>query len=72
MQKAFVKVSAKYQVLIPKAVREELMIRPGQELFMYTYESSIRVSLQRPILELRGLVKGMKWRGEDRDRKDRF
>ena len=72
MQKAFVKVSAKYQVLIPKAVREELKIRPRQELFMYTYESSIRLSLLRPIIELRGLVKGMKWRGEDRDRKDRF
>jgi AbrB family looped-hinge helix DNA binding protein len=72
MQRAFVKVSAKCQVLIPKAVREELKIHPGQKLFMYTFEGSIRLSPQRQISELRGIVRGMTWRREDRDRKDRF
>jgi AbrB family looped-hinge helix DNA binding protein len=72
MQKAFVKVSAKYQIVIPKAIREEMKIRPGQELFMYIYEGSLRLSPKRSIRELRGMAKGMKWRREDRDRADRF
>jgi AbrB family looped-hinge helix DNA binding protein len=72
MQKKIVKVSSKYQILIPKALREELKIRPGQELLMYTYEGSIRLSPKRPITELRGMAKGIKWRHEDRDRGDRF
>lgn len=71
MQKAWVKVSPKYQVVIPKAVRDELQIRPGQDLFMYTYEGSIKLSPRRSISELRGIAKGMTWRKDDRDRKDR-
>jgi len=68
MQKKIVKVSSKYQILIPKALREELKIRSGQELLMYTYDGSIRLSPKRPITELRGIAKGIKWRQEDRDR----
>ena len=72
MQKAFVKVSAKFQILIPKAIREEMKIRRGQELFMYIFEGSIRLSVKRSIKELRGMAKGMEWRREYRDRTDRF
>jgi AbrB family looped-hinge helix DNA binding protein len=70
--KARVKVSPKFQIVIPKAIREELKIEPSQELFMYVYEGKLHVDLLRPVTELRGIAKGMKWRGDYRDRNDRF
>ena len=67
-----VKVSPKFQVVIPKKVREELHLKPGQELNVYIMDGTIRFSKPRPITELRGIVKGMKWKDDYRDRNDRF
>jgi AbrB family looped-hinge helix DNA binding protein len=72
VQKAFVKVSPKFQIVIPKAVREELKIRPGQELFLYVHDGRLHISMLRPISELYGMAKGMKWKHDYRDRNDRF
>lgn len=70
--KARVKVSPKFQIVIPKAIREEMKIEPGEELFMYVYEGKLHVDTHRPITELRGIAKGMKWKDDYRDRNDRF
>jgi AbrB family looped-hinge helix DNA binding protein len=67
-----VKVSPKFQVVIPKRVREELQLHPGQELIVFVLDGSIRFSKPRPIQELRGMAKGMKWKHDYRDRNDRF
>lgn len=67
-----VKVSPKFQVVIPKKVREELALRPGQELNVYILEGTIRLSKPRSIKDLRGIAKGMKWKDEDRDHTERF
>ncbi len=67
-----VKVSSKYQIPIPKAVREALQIRPGQELHIYVLDGRIHLSKPRPITELRGAAKGMRWKGEERDHTERF
>src|SRR6266478_3297269 len=67
-----VKVSPKFQVVIPKRVREELQLRPGQELIVYILDGTIRFSKPRSIKELRGIAKGMKWKDDYRDRNDRF
>jgi AbrB family looped-hinge helix DNA binding protein len=67
-----VKVSPKFQVVIPKRVREELQLRPGQELNVYILDGTIRFSKPRSIQELRGIAKGMKWKDEDRDHTERF
>ena len=67
-----VKVSPKFQVVIPKKLREELQLKPGQELNVYIMDGTIRFSKPRPITELRGIVKGMKWKDEDRDHSERF
>jgi AbrB family looped-hinge helix DNA binding protein len=67
-----VKVSPKFQVVIPKRVREELQLRPGQELNVYVFEGTIRFSKPRSIKDLRGIAKGMKWKEEDRDHSERF
>lgn len=70
--KAKVKISPKFQIVIPKAIREELKLQPAQELFMYVYEGKLHLDLLRPITELRGIAKGMKWKDDYRDRNDRF
>ena len=67
-----VKVSPKFQVVIPKKVREELRLRPGQELQIFVLDETIRLRRPRPITELRGIAKGMKWKDEDRDHTERF
>ncbi len=72
MEKAKVKVSPKFQVVIPKALREELKIEPGQELLIYSLEGSLRLVPHRPVKELRGMAKGMRWKEDYRDHADRF
>ncbi len=67
-----VKVSPKFQVVIPKRVREELQLKPGQELIVYVFDGSIRFSKPRAIKDLRGIAKGMQWKDEDRDHTERF
>ena len=67
-----VKVSPKYQVVIPKKVREQLQLKPGVELHVYVLDGTIRLSLPRSITELRGIAKGMRWKNEDRDHSERF
>jgi AbrB family looped-hinge helix DNA binding protein len=67
-----VKVSPKFQVVIPKKVREELALRPGQELQIYILDGTIRLDRPRSIKDLRGIAKGMKWKDEDRDHTERF
>jgi AbrB family looped-hinge helix DNA binding protein len=67
-----VKVSPKFQIVIPKKVRESLKLEPGQELHIYAINGTIQATRPRSIKELRGIAKGLKWKDEDRDRNDRF
>ena len=67
-----VKVSPKFQIVIPKKVREALHLEPGQELHVYAVDNTIRASRPRSIKELRGIAKGLKWKDDYRDRNDRF
>jgi len=67
-----VKVSPKFQVVIPRALREKLKLRAGQELLIYEYHGCIHLELPRPISELRGIAPGLRWEEGDRDRNDRF
>jgi AbrB family looped-hinge helix DNA binding protein len=72
MEKAKVRVSPKFQVVIPKALREELKIEPGQELLMFSLDGSLRLVPRRSIKELRGIAKGLRWKDEYRDHTERF
>lgn len=65
-----VKVSPKFQVVIPKPVREMLGIRPGQRLQVIPYGHRIEFVPVRHIREMRGFLAGMDPRFErepDRD-----
>ncbi len=52
-------VSPKYQVVIPKAVRESLKLRPGQKMQVIEYDGRIEFIPERNISELRGFLKGI-------------
>ena len=67
-----VKVSPKFQVVIPKDIREQLDLKPGEELQIFILDKSIRIHRPRSIKDLRGIAKGMEWKDDYRDRNDRF
>ena len=54
-----VTVSPKYQVVIPKTVREALNVRPGQKMQVVEYAGRIELIPERNIKELRGFLKGI-------------
>jgi AbrB family looped-hinge helix DNA binding protein len=70
MERARVRVSPKFQVVIPRAIREELHIEPGQDLVMYSLDGTIRLLPRRSVKELRGSAKGMRWKEDYRDHSD--
>jgi AbrB family looped-hinge helix DNA binding protein len=70
MERARVKVSPKFQIVIPKAIREELRIESGHELVMYSLDGTIRLLPRRSVKELRGSAKGMRWKEDYRDHSD--
>jgi AbrB family looped-hinge helix DNA binding protein len=65
------RVSSKYQIVIPKEVREQLDIRPGQEMVMLVKGKSVLMVPDRPLLSMRGFAKGIPTTGF-REKKDRF
>ena len=54
-----VTVSPKFQVVIPRTVRESLRLRPGQKMQVIEYEGRIELIPERDISELRGFLKGI-------------
>lgn len=54
-----VTVSPKYQVVIPKKIRESLHLRPGQKMQVVEYDGRVELIPERDIIELRGFLKGI-------------
>jgi AbrB family looped-hinge helix DNA binding protein len=54
-----VKVSPKFQVVIPKEIRESLKLSPGQLLQIVEYENRIELIPEKDISELEGFLKGI-------------
>jgi AbrB family looped-hinge helix DNA binding protein len=54
-----VTVSPKFQVVIPKKIREAMRLRPGQRLKVIEYEGRIELIPDRDIAELKGFLKGI-------------
>jgi AbrB family looped-hinge helix DNA binding protein len=66
-----VTISPKFQVVIPKSVREELNLVPGQKVHVLSFGSHIEFIPVRPARELRGFLKGREI-GFERDETDRL
>lgn len=54
-----VTVSPKYQVVIPKDVRDKLALKPGQQVQAFAFGNRIELVPVREPSELRGFLKGM-------------
>jgi AbrB family looped-hinge helix DNA binding protein len=67
---ASVRISPKYQVVIPKEVRERMGLKPGQQLEVLDFDGHIELVPLRDIKELRGAARGIDTRVL-RDKKDR-
>jgi AbrB family looped-hinge helix DNA binding protein len=54
-----VKISPKFQVVIPRKIRESLHLTPGQKIQVIPYGNRIELIPERPISEMRGFLKGI-------------
>ena len=54
-----VKISPKYQVVIPKKLRETLNLTPGQQVQMIAFEDRIEMIPVREISEIKGFLNGI-------------
>jgi AbrB family looped-hinge helix DNA binding protein len=64
-------ISSKFQIVIPKSVREKLCLHPGQRLQVIENRGSITLVPEVPLKSLKGFVKGMDKTGI-REKKDRM
>lgn len=55
----YVTVSTKFQVMIPKEVRESLNLKPGTKLIVTPYLGRIEMVPVKPMRSLFGSLKGM-------------
>ncbi|MFH1646034.1 MAG: AbrB/MazE/SpoVT family DNA-binding domain-containing protein [Candidatus Omnitrophota bacterium] len=54
-----VKVSPKYQVVIPLAVRKNMGITPGEKIRVLQYENRIEFIPEKNLKKMRGFLKGI-------------
>jgi len=65
-----VTISSKYQVVIPRPIREQFNLKPGQKIMFIPYKDTLRVVIVPPIEEAEGMFEGI---GTDpqREKEDR-
>ena len=54
-----VTVSPKFQVVIPRAVREALGIKPGQKVQIVQYDNRVELIPVKPVKWARGFLRGI-------------
>ena len=54
-----VTVSPKYQVVIPKRIRERLKVKKGQKFQVFFFEGRIELIPIKNVKDMRGFLKGM-------------
>jgi AbrB family looped-hinge helix DNA binding protein len=54
-----VTISPNYRVVIPREIREEFNLKPGQKLAFIPYKGTLRVVIVPPIEEAYGMLNGM-------------
>jgi AbrB family looped-hinge helix DNA binding protein len=64
-----VTLSPEFEVVIPRSVREQLGLKPGQQMRMFSFDGCIEIVPVRAAHELRGMLRGMNTNFErDEDR----
>jgi AbrB family looped-hinge helix DNA binding protein len=54
-----VTLSSKFQVVVPREVRERMNLKPGQKLSVLAYNGQIRLAPILPPASYRGIFKGI-------------
>lgn len=54
-----VTVSPKYQVVIPKKVREKIRVKPGDKFQVLSFDDRIELVRTRPLRKMRGFLRGL-------------
>jgi len=54
-----VTISPKYQVVIPKGIRQSLGLRPGQKVQAIQYRDRIELVPIVPVRQMRGFLRGI-------------
>jgi len=52
-------ISSKFQVVIPREVREQFGLRPGQKIAFIPFNKILHVVIVPPIEQARGMFKGL-------------
>ena len=63
-------ISSKFQVVIPRVIRKQFALKPGQKVVFIPYKHTLRVVIVPPIEEAEGFVSGIDTTvaREDKDR----
>ena len=54
-----VTLSSKFQVVIPRSVRDFLKLKSGQKMQVLVLDGHIQIVPMKPMQEMRGFLKGM-------------
>ena len=54
-----VTISSKYEVVIPRLIREQFNLKPGQKIMFIPYKNTLRVVIVPSIEEAEGLYKNI-------------
>ena len=52
-------ISTKYQVVIPRKIREQFNLKPGQKVVFIPHRNSLRLVIIPPIEEAYGFLEGI-------------
>ena len=65
-----VTLSPKFQVVIPRRVRERIGLRPGEKLQVISFDDRIELIPVRPMSAMKGFLKGLDstFRRDEEDR----
>lgn len=66
-----VTLSPKFQVVIPKEIREDMNLKPGERLVVIEKEGTIHMVPVGNIKKMRGFIRGVSSKGM-RDESERF
>jgi AbrB family looped-hinge helix DNA binding protein len=56
---ALTTISSKYQIVIPREVRNQFNLKPGQKILFIPYQRTIRLVIVPPIHDARGMFPGI-------------
>ena len=54
-----VTISSKYQVVIPREIREQFDLKPGQKIVFFPHKKTLRVIIVPPIEDAEGFLEGI-------------